>query len=88
MEYDANWQTRYRDMIETPKKAVAHVRSGHRVFVGTGCGEPTVLVEAMTKEAVNLADVEIVQLLTKGRRPVHRQPLRRVLQGQLLLHRP
>ncbi|HSO09140.1 MAG TPA: acetyl-CoA hydrolase/transferase C-terminal domain-containing protein, partial [Desulfoprunum sp.] len=69
MEYDDNWQTRYRDMIETPKKALAHVRSGHRVFVGTGCGEPTVLVEAMTKAAANLADVEIVHLLTKGDAP-------------------
>jgi len=69
MEYDENWQVRYRDMIETPKQALAHVKSGHRVFLGTGCGEPTVLVEALTREAANLADVEIVQLLTKGDAP-------------------
>ena len=56
-------------MIKTPKRALSHLRSGHRVFLGTGCGEPTVLVEAMTKIAGNLADVEIVELLTKGHAP-------------------
>lgn len=56
-------------MIMTPKRALSHLKSGHRVFLGTGCGEPTVLVEAMTKIAGNLADVEIVELLTKGNAP-------------------
>ncbi len=69
MEYDAKWKETYRDMIKTPKRALSHLRSGHRVFLGTGCGEPTVLVEAMTKIAGNLADVEIVELLTKGHAP-------------------
>jgi acyl-CoA hydrolase/GNAT superfamily N-acetyltransferase len=69
MKYDEDWQNRYKEMIRTPKQALSNVRSGHRVFVGTGCGEPTVLVEAMTREAANLADVEVVQLLTKGDAP-------------------
>ena len=66
MEYDANWKETYKDMIMTPKKALATVRSGHRVFLGTGCAEPIVLVQAMTEMAGTLADVEIVELLTKG----------------------
>ncbi len=69
MEYDANWKETYKDMIKTPKRALSQLKSGHRVFLGTGCGEPTVLVEAMTKIAGNLADVEIVELLTKGNAP-------------------
>lgn len=69
MEYDANWKETYKDMIKTPKRALSQLQSGHRVFLGTGCGEPTVLVEAMTKIAGNLADVEIVELLTKGNAP-------------------
>ncbi len=69
MEYDANWKETYKDMIKTPKRALSHLKSGHRVFLGTGCGEPTVLVEAMTKIAGKLADVEIVELLTKGNAP-------------------
>ena len=69
VDYDAQWQEKYRDMIMTPKKAVSKIRSGNRVFLGTGCGEPVVLVEAMVKNAKNLADVEIIELLTKGDAP-------------------
>lgn len=66
MEIDTNWQDRYKQMVSTPKKALKRVRSGDRVFIGTGCGEPTVLVKALTARYKELADVEIVQLFTKG----------------------
>ncbi len=66
MEVDSNWQERYKKMVSTPKKALKNVKSGQRVFIGTGCGEPTELVRAMTARAGELADVEIVQLFTKG----------------------
>ena len=69
VEYDENWQERYADMIATPKAALSHVRSGQRVFVGTGCGEPMELVAALTERAGELADVEIIQLFTKGDAP-------------------
>ncbi len=60
VEYDVDWQEKYRDMIRAPKKALENVRSGHRVFLGTGCSEPTLLVEALVKMAPTLADVEIM----------------------------
>jgi len=66
MEFDTNWQDRYRAMIMSPRKALRKVRSGQRVFIGTGCGEPTVLVEALAARAGEVADVEILQLFTKG----------------------
>ena len=69
VEYDSDWQSRYSDMITTPKKAVTNVAPGHRVFVGTGCGEPEELVDALTSRAGELADVEIIQLFTKGVAP-------------------
>ena len=53
----------------SPNKALSEVKSGNRVFLGTGCGEPVVLVEALVKKAKKLADVEIVELLTKGNAP-------------------
>jgi len=68
-EYDENWQEKYREMIATPAQAVARLRPGNRVFVGTGCAEPYVLVEAMVARARDLSDVEIVHLLTKGDAP-------------------
>jgi len=66
MNFDTNWQDRYRAMIMSPRKALRRVRSGQRVFIGTGCGEPTVLVEALAARADEVADVEILQLFTKG----------------------
>lgn len=66
MEFDNNWQDRYRKMINSAKKALRNVRSGQRVFIGTGCGEPTLLVDALTARSESLADVEILQLFTKG----------------------
>ncbi|MCB2182787.1 MAG: GNAT family N-acetyltransferase [Desulfobulbaceae bacterium] len=68
-KFDPDWQEKYGDMIVTPKKALSNIRNGQRVFIGTGCGEPRLLVEALTKRAGELADVEIVHLLTKGDAP-------------------
>ena len=66
MDYDPNWQERYKEMVSTAKRALKNVRSGNRVFIGTGCGEPTELVKALTARSAELADVEVVQLFTKG----------------------
>ncbi len=64
-----DWQDKYRDMISTPLNAVKKIKPGQRVFIGTGCGQPTELVNALTARANELADVEIIQLLTKGEAP-------------------
>lgn len=66
MEFDKDWQSKYKSMVSTAKRALKNVRSGQRVFIGTGCAEPTELVNALTARAGKLADVEIVQLFTKG----------------------
>lgn len=64
-----DWQTRYQDMIATPQQAAKRITPGQRVFIGTGCAEPVPLVNALTDRAHELADVEIIQLLTKGEAP-------------------
>ncbi len=69
MKYDQDWQQNYKDMISTPAKALSNVRPGQRVFIGTGCAEPVELVAALTARAGSLADVELVQLITKGKAP-------------------
>ncbi|MDY0000811.1 MAG: hypothetical protein RBU30_05915 [Polyangia bacterium] len=74
MTYDPKWQEKYSSMIATPEEAVRHIRPGHRVFVGTGCGQPQVLCNALTARSRQLADTEIVHLLTFGDAPyAHRQ---------------
>lgn len=59
------WQKRYSDQVATPQRAVACVKHGDRVFVGSGAGEPQLLVEALSSRA-DLADTEIVHILTLG----------------------
>lgn len=69
LSYDADWQSRYHSMIATAEDAVARIKPGQRVFIGTGCAEPIGLVKALTKRAPELADVEIIHLLTFGKAP-------------------
>ncbi|MDR3089717.1 MAG: 4-hydroxybutyrate CoA-transferase [Desulfobulbaceae bacterium] len=63
---DNNWQDRYATMLCRARRALRRVRSGDRVFIGTGSAEPLRLVEALVARAPELVDVEIVQLFTKG----------------------
>lgn len=66
---DENWQDRYKDSIMTATAALKRVRAGDRVYIGTGCAEPQTLVNALTARAGQLADVEVVHLLTFGEAP-------------------
>ena len=59
------WQQRYADKIATAEQAVARVKHGDRVFIGSGAGEPQVLVEALSNRT-DLTDTEIVHILTLG----------------------
>lgn len=67
--FDSTWQEQYKDFVTSAEKAVARIKPGQRVFVGTACAEPEELIDALTKRAGQLSDVEIVQLLTKGDAP-------------------
>lgn len=46
--------------------AIQAVKSGDRVFVGTGCAAPRELVKALTARAPHLYDVEIIHMLTRA----------------------
>lgn len=61
----ATWQERYRDKVVTAEQAVAGIRAGQRVFIGSGAAEPQALVEALADRR-DLADTEIVHILTLG----------------------
>lgn len=69
MTHSNNWQTQFGNMIQTADEAVKNIRSGFRVFVGTGCAQPEVLVDALVKRGKELVDTEIVHLLTLGHAP-------------------
>ena len=59
------WRDRYADKIVTAGEAVACVKHGQRVFIGSGAGEPQALVEALSARE-DLSDTEIIHILTLG----------------------
>jgi acyl-CoA hydrolase/GNAT superfamily N-acetyltransferase len=50
-------------------EALQKLRSGMRVFIGSGCAAPQTLIGAMIARGDNVFDVEIVHLLTFGSAP-------------------
>jgi GNAT superfamily N-acetyltransferase len=63
----------YPDKFVPVDRIFSHIRRGDRLFIGTGCGEPQHLVQAlMHYVGVNpkaLFDVEILHVLTLGQAP-------------------
>lgn len=51
------------EKVVSGKKAVARIKKGSRVFVGTGCGEPQHLIRSMVKDT-NLQDIMVYQMLS------------------------
>jgi len=60
-----NWRQRYAEKMGTAEGAAALVRHGHRVFIGSGAGEPQLLVKELSSRS-DLSDTEIVHILTLG----------------------
>lgn len=57
------------DKITTPEEALASVSSGHRIFVGTACATPRVLVQALETMGNKLTDVHLYHFLVDGAIP-------------------
>jgi acyl-CoA hydrolase/GNAT superfamily N-acetyltransferase len=64
-----NWQEKYSSKVSTPQEAVTKVRSGQRVFIGSGAAEPQLLVKALSDRGPELADTQITHILTLGVAP-------------------
>lgn len=65
MHWHSNWQTRVR----TADEAAAEIASGNRVFIQGAAATPVELIDAMTRRAPELRDVEVVHLHTEGVAP-------------------
>ncbi len=64
-----NWQEKYQSKVSTPQAAVSRVRSGQRVFIGSGAAEPQLLVKALADRGQELSDTQITHILTLGVAP-------------------
>jgi acyl-CoA hydrolase/GNAT superfamily N-acetyltransferase len=70
-----DWHKAFNITLQTPEEAVKAIYPGHRVFIGTGTAQPSLLINAMTKRAGELVDVEIIQLFSMGEPPYAKKEL-------------
>jgi acyl-CoA hydrolase/GNAT superfamily N-acetyltransferase len=59
----------YRERLTSATDAVSRIRSGQRIYIGSNGGAPQTLIEALTARGAELADTEILHLLTLGKAP-------------------
>jgi acyl-CoA hydrolase/GNAT superfamily N-acetyltransferase len=64
-----NWQARYKRKTKDASQAIKMIKPGSRIFIGTGCGQPQLLVDELVSEKNNIEDAEIYQFLTQGKAP-------------------
>lgn len=60
------WTAEYKAKCVTASQALEAVRSGFRVWIQSGCGTPSTLVDALVARAPEVRDVEIVHMMTLG----------------------
>jgi acyl-CoA hydrolase/RimJ/RimL family protein N-acetyltransferase len=53
----------FPDKVVDAETAVAQIKNGSRVFIGTGCGEPQYLIRTMVED-LNMQDVMLYQMLS------------------------
>lgn len=63
MEYMDYLEQYCSGKIVSAAKAISKIKSGSRVFIGTGCGEPQQLIRAMVGDT-GLHDIQIYQMLS------------------------
>jgi 4-hydroxybutyrate CoA-transferase len=61
-----SWKDDYRSKCMSASQALEAMRSGDRVWIQSGCGTPSVLVDALVARAPHVRDVEIVHMMTLG----------------------
>ena len=66
---ESNWKEKYKDKIKSAPAAMKLIKSGSSVFIGTGCGQPQHLVDALVNNTSGIKDVQVIHLLTMGAAP-------------------
>jgi acyl-CoA hydrolase/GNAT superfamily N-acetyltransferase len=62
----SGWRARYEQRTVTAEQALKDIRSGSGVFIGSGCGQPQLLFDALMRMAPRLSDIEILHGMTLG----------------------
>ncbi len=64
-----DWKEKFGSKISTAASAMKLVKSGNYIFIGTGCGQPQHLVNALVEHSGHIYDAHIIHLLTMGSAP-------------------
>ncbi len=64
-----DWKERYSKKLMTATQAIGKIKPGARIFIGTGCGQPQMLVAELTNTNNEIVDAEVYHLLTQGDAP-------------------
>jgi len=67
--HESDWKERYKDKVKTAGAAMKLVRSGDSIFIGTGCGQPRHLVNALAEHSSHIHEAQVLALLTMGATP-------------------
>ena len=66
--FKISWKDLYKSKVITADEASKKIKSGNRVVIGHACGEPKDTIDAMIKNKDLYETVEIVHLVSMGRR--------------------
>ncbi|MBD3183101.1 GNAT family N-acetyltransferase [Candidatus Poribacteria bacterium] len=72
MPSEKDWQNVFAERKMSAREALSKIRSGSRIFLSPGCGEPQHLLDELVKLGGTdrrLNDVEVVHMLTVGSAP-------------------
>jgi acyl-CoA hydrolase/N-acetylglutamate synthase-like GNAT family acetyltransferase len=64
-----NWHDTYKERLTDARTALSRIKKGAKVFIGSACGEPQLLVKTLIDVADNFADTEIIHFLDMGSAP-------------------
>ena len=64
-----HWKELYDKKLVAASQAIRKIKPGARIFIGTGCGQPQLLVDELVKSSNGIVDAEIYHLLTQGVAP-------------------
>ena len=64
-----DWKQLYSDRIYSSLEAMKLIKPGNSIFIGSGCGQPQHLVDALVKQSKHIYDARIIHFLTMGEAP-------------------
>ena len=56
----------YKKKLKTAKQAISSIDHGDRIFIGSGCAEPQLLVKTLVEESTFVEDTEVLHTMTLG----------------------